>query len=83
MASNLTSSFSCGHTEAVNSSLQPPSAKNLTPDDVAAYKCDGPTREQLTKHLNPLEDFRHVVQVSMLCRLHWSVNLQPNWVLSL
>ena len=67
MASNLTSSFSCGHTEAVNSSLQPPSAKNLTPDDVAAYKCDGPTREQLTKHLNPLEDFRHIVQVSDDC----------------
>ena len=58
--SNSPSSFSCGHTEALNSSLQPPSAKNLTPNNIAAvYKYDSPTREQLTKLSNPPEDFRH------------------------
>ena len=56
--------FSCAHIAATEKSLEPLSAKILTPGDIKAYKCDKATEEKLLQHLDPPEDFRHMVKVS-------------------
>ena len=56
--------FSCVHTAATEKSSEPLSAKVLTAEDIQAYKCDKATEEKLLQHLDPPEDFRHMVKVS-------------------
>lgn len=61
-----TTSFSCAHTDALQSFSDPSSAKNMTHEDIAMYKCDNSTRDLLLG-INPPQDFRHVVQISEHC----------------
>ena len=56
--------FSCAHITATEKSSEPLSAKILTPEDIHVYKCDKATEEKLWQHLDPPEDFRHMVKVS-------------------
>jgi len=59
--------FSCVHIAATGNSSEPLSAKILTSEDIHAYKHDKATKEKLWQHLDPPEDFRHLVKVSEHC----------------
>ena len=56
--------FSCAHIAATDKSSEPLSAKILTPEDILAYKCDKVPEEKLWQHLDPPEDFRHMMKVA-------------------
>jgi len=59
--------FSCAHIAATENSSEPLSAKILNPEDIHAYNCDEATKKKLWQHLNPPEDFRHMVKISEHC----------------
>ena len=65
MASEVT--FVCDHAKLVESHSHPSSAKNLTEEDIAIYKCDNSTRTALLEAIHPPQDLRHVVQISAHC----------------
>ena len=59
--------FSCPHIAATEKPSEHLSAKISTPEDILAYKCDKATEENLWQHLDPPEDFRHLVKVLEHC----------------